>query len=269
MATSPGSISVLTCLPSHHGLVMSAARDVTNINAICRAFVDVVDAGQAIIVYVSFAFPLRHSSVAFFQSVECQRSHWPEHKPHCDETVAGPTDAALSNVLQQYPNMERDCRHFTAAITPRLSEATIRALDLPRYPDNRSKFGLCLGVIYDPDGPRDVQRFKPKYCHRLSLTDLVQGNSDSWKRTVDDLTKADDHAIRVQNLFGAALMLIVFIAPQESVEDSPFDRPFLVTVETLQITHIQSKIHGDTHYANDMLMYLRLLKESGSMEGGE
>lgn len=202
------------------------------------------------------------------QGRECQRRHWREHKPHCDAAQRLTRNPIIRQVLGSFPNLERDSRHFTAAITPRLSEATIRALDLPRHPENHTTKIFTLGVNYVPNMPRDVQRFQPTFCGLLDLPDLCSGRqSDIWRGISSERDQYNSEARTNDGAFGCAMMQIVIMPPNIPLDlDQERDRPpFFTAFETLQITQAQATVPGDNMWACDFVDWLQALHRTGEI----
>lgn len=85
------------------------------------------------------------------QSQECQKSHWPTHKPICQHTSgqisASKQQAAGAGVTE---DIVKGLRKFTSAHSTLLGWAGFQALQLKRVPANVRQQALLIDLSYRP-----------------------------------------------------------------------------------------------------------------------
>lgn len=171
-------------------------------------------------------------------------------------------------MLQTYPQLERDARHYFAVISPRIAEAMILALDLPRRPNSRNEEIMSIGIAYDPDGPQDIQRFIPAFCGIHSLQRLRTNTSEVWRRV---LHERDQYDLRVRvsdGAFGAALVQLIVLPPgaHQSLLSPTSQRTSLMTsFVTIHLATEHANIPGDSDYALHIYRLLYYLRVTGDL----
>ena len=84
------------------------------------------------------------------QSQDCQKIHWPSHKPICQHTVEQLKQASLNAAAHGYAdeNLAKTLRKFTSAHTSLLGWAGFQALQLKRVPANVRQNALLIELSY-------------------------------------------------------------------------------------------------------------------------
>lgn len=196
------------------------------------------------------------------QSVACQRLHWPDHRPSCDGTVSVLVSPLVRPLTIDYPDFIRDIRHYGPAIMERVVEATILALDIPNHPVSYRDVVLSIGIRYDPEGPRDIQRFEPLYCRLLSTAEVRSCKPD-WAEVVDRRDR-DEVRARAAGHFGMALIQLVYHSPMDvDGTRGPFGN--LCTFERLRLRQAHATVPGDPRYAYLLLTWMAYLKGTGDL----
>lgn len=179
-----------------------------------------------------------------------------------------PNHPIIGPMLQTYPQFERDTRHYLSVIGPRIAEAMILALDLPRRPNSRNEEVMTMGITYDPDGPQDIQRFIPAFCGIYSLNSLRADPSEMWRRVLDEHDRYDLKARISEGAFGAALVQLTFLTPEahHSLLSPARQRTSLMTsFVTVRLSLEHANIPGDSDYALHISRWLYYLRVTGDL----
>ncbi|KAF8055547.1 hypothetical protein FPV67DRAFT_1484584 [Lyophyllum atratum] len=100
-------------------------------------------------------------------SQDCQKIHWPSHKPICQHTAS-----QISSVKQQSAgaayadeNLAKGLRKFTSAHTSLLQWAGFQALQLKRIPANVRQSALLIELNYHGRHSESYRRFSVASTH--------------------------------------------------------------------------------------------------------
>ncbi|KAK7062670.1 hypothetical protein VNI00_000158 [Paramarasmius palmivorus] len=89
-------------------------------------------------------------------SQECQKIHWPGHKPICQHTKSQTAKVAAAYAVSPDENIAKNLRKFTSAHTALLGWAGFQALQLKRVPSNIRQNALLVEVT--PQNHSDSHR---------------------------------------------------------------------------------------------------------------
>jgi len=83
-------------------------------------------------------------------SQDCQKIHWPSHKPICQHTASQLRQASVNAAAHGYAdeNLAKTLRKFTSAHTALLGWAGFQALQLKRVPANVRQNALLIELSY-------------------------------------------------------------------------------------------------------------------------
>lgn len=179
-----------------------------------------------------------------------------------------PNHPVIGPLMQMFPELDRDSRHYLAVIGPRIAEAMIMALDLPRRPDSRNEEAMTIGVAYDPSGPRDIQRFMPVFCGIYSIHRPRVQMSEQWRRILEEHDRYDELARTRQGAFGAALVQVIVLPPSGTTPPpSPESQrvSLMTSFMTIRLSMQHASIPGDSEYDTYISRWLYYLKLTGDL----
>ncbi|KAF8635068.1 hypothetical protein AX15_000559 [Amanita polypyramis BW_CC] len=104
------------------------------------------------------------------QSPDCQKIHWPSHKPICQHTQ---TQLSTPPPTPTDPNLAKNLRKFTSAHADLLGWAGFQALQLKRIPANVRQNALLIELRYQPPSAGDMEahrRFSIASTHIVPRT---------------------------------------------------------------------------------------------------
>ncbi|KAF8635069.1 hypothetical protein AX15_000559 [Amanita polypyramis BW_CC] len=103
-------------------------------------------------------------------SPDCQKIHWPSHKPICQHTQ---TQLSTPPPTPTDPNLAKNLRKFTSAHADLLGWAGFQALQLKRIPANVRQNALLIELRYQPPSAGDMEahrRFSIASTHIVPRT---------------------------------------------------------------------------------------------------
>lgn len=200
------------------------------------------------------------------QGAECQAQDWRDHKPYCLRARSIRGGHIVDGLSQEFPGLERDFHHYKTTVTPRLAEATFRALALPAHPNKHAESAFIQVVRYRPWGPTSLQRFVPSFNSLVSM-DTIRSllGAEVLQETLDERERQDAQ-VRAEGKFGAAIIAIIIIMPDATPahgSSAPPEPRIHPSFQILRISQAQSLIPGDVTYGRDLFEALQMMSETG------
>ncbi|KAI0671333.1 hypothetical protein C8Q78DRAFT_1028367 [Trametes maxima] len=134
-------------------------------------------------------------------SQDCQKAHWPSHKPICQHTAS-----QISTAKQPSPIDERlvkDLRKFVSAHASLISWAGFQALQLKRLPSNIRQNALLIELNYRHSSSDSLRRFSIKGTHIVPRTYVT----DNDPLVGQDILRREDRC-RKSGGIGCAVILV-------------------------------------------------------------
>lgn len=86
-------------------------------------------------------------------SPDCQKTHWPSHKPICQHTQSQISSSSSPSPQPSSDDLAKTLRKFTSAYADLLGWAGFQALQLKRLPSNIRQNALLIQLSYSPPSP--------------------------------------------------------------------------------------------------------------------
>ncbi|KAF9265092.1 hypothetical protein L218DRAFT_957777 [Marasmius fiardii PR-910] len=166
-------------------------------------------------------------------SQECQKIHWPGHKPICKHTKAQQEKASVTYAMSPDENIVKNLRRFTSAHTGLLGWAGFQALQLKRMPSNIRQSALLIEL---------APRSHPQSHCRFSIASTHIVNPRKYIRdplVVNDIREREERCRRNGGI--GTLVIIIQCNDISQVMPVEVDPPSKITWDTredwLQVLH--------------------------------
>ncbi|KAL0059162.1 hypothetical protein AAF712_014134 [Marasmius tenuissimus] len=165
-------------------------------------------------------------------SPECQKIHWPGHKPICQHTKAQTAKVAAAYTVSPDENIAKNLRRFTSAHTALLGWAGFQALQLKRIPSNIRQNALLI-ELSPQHHPESHRRFS------ISGTHIVSRKYIRDPLVLNDIQRREERCRQTGGI--GTLVIIIQCGGVSQVMPVEVDPPSKITWDTredwLQVLH--------------------------------
>uniref|UniRef100_A0A0W0FHU4 MYND-type domain-containing protein n=1 Tax=Moniliophthora roreri TaxID=221103 RepID=A0A0W0FHU4_MONRR len=157
---------------------------------------------------------------AKYCSQECQKSHWPSHKPICQNTRSQTAKAADAYAMPPDENVAKSLRKFVSAHTSLLTWTGFQALQLKRVPSNirQNAFLVELTPQSHPE---------PHRCFSVAATHIVPRKYIRDPFILNDIQRREDRCRQSGGL--GVLVIIVQCGSVSQVIPAEVDSPSTIS----------------------------------------
>ncbi|KIK66930.1 hypothetical protein GYMLUDRAFT_157146 [Collybiopsis luxurians FD-317 M1] len=164
--------------------------------------------------------------VTQYCSQECQKLHWPHHKPICQHTTSQMASIKQQHASANYSNDEniaKNLRKFCSTHTSLLSWAGFQALQLKRVPSNIRQHALVIDLAL-------LSHPEPHRKFSVVSTRIVKRNYIADPLVLADIQRRDDRCRHNGGI--GALIVLVQCAGISQVMPIEVDPPSKITWDT-------------------------------------
>ncbi|CDO71807.1 hypothetical protein BN946_scf184939.g31 [Trametes cinnabarina] len=136
-------------------------------------------------------------------SQDCQKAHWPSHKPICQHTASQISTAKQPMHASLDENLVKNLRKFVSAHSTLLGWAGFQALQLKRLPSNIRQNALLIELNYRHSSSDPLRRFSIKATHIVPRSYVT----DHDPLVGQDIMRREDRC-RKSGGIGCAVVLI-------------------------------------------------------------
>ncbi|OSC97698.1 hypothetical protein PYCCODRAFT_1439925 [Trametes coccinea BRFM310] len=136
-------------------------------------------------------------------SQDCQKAHWPSHKPICQHTASQLSTAKQPMHSSLDENLVKSLRKFVSAHSTLLGWAGFQALQLKRLPSNIRQNALLIELNYRHSSSDPLRRFSIKATHIVPRSYVT----DHDPLVGQDILRREDRC-RKNGGIGCAVVLI-------------------------------------------------------------
>lgn len=158
-------------------------------------------------------------------SPDCQKIHWPSHKPICQHTadqISSVKHSAGTGYADE--NLAKGLRKFTSAHTALLGWAGFQALQLKRIPANVRQNALLIELSYHPRHAESYRRFS------VTSTHIVPRNYIRDPLVISDIQRREERCR--QNGGIGTLVIIIQCGGVSQVMPVEVDPPSKISWDT-------------------------------------